>query len=38
MRLEFDLNNNVEKPEIILGKRNYDKFGSIVHFDNLAYE
>lgn len=38
MRLEFDLNNNVEKPEIILGKRNYDKFGSVVHFDNLAYE
>ncbi len=38
MRLAFDLNNSVEKPEIILGKRNYDKFGSIVHFDNLAYE
>jgi len=38
MRLEFDLNNNVEKPEIILGRRNYDKLGSIVHFDNLSYE
>lgn len=38
MRLEFDLNNNVEKPEIILGKRNYDKFGSIVNFDKLTYD
>lgn len=38
MRLEFDLNNNVEMPEIILGKRNYDKLGSIVNIDNLTYE
>ena len=38
MRLEFDLNNNVEMPEIILGKRNYDKLGSIVNIDNLTYD
>lgn len=38
MKLEFDLNNNVEKPELILGKRNYDKLGSIVNFDNLSYD
>ena len=38
MRLEFDLNNNVEKPELVLGKRNYDKFGSILNFDNLTYD
>lgn len=38
MRLEFDLNNNVEMPEIILGKRNYDLLGSIVNFNNLTYE
>lgn len=38
MRLKFDLNNNVEKPEIILGKRNYDKYGSILNFDNLTYD
>lgn len=38
MRLEFDLNNNVEKPEIILGKRNYDKLGAIVNIENLTYD
>lgn len=38
MKLEFNLNNNVEMPEIILGKRNYEKLGSIVHFDNLTYD
>ncbi len=38
MRLKFDLNNNVEMPEIVLGKRNYDKLGSIVNVDNLSYE
>lgn len=38
MKLEFNLNNNVEMPEIILGKRNYDKLGSIVNLDNLTYE
>ena len=38
MRLEFDLNNNVEKPELVLGKRNYDKYGSVVNFDNLTYD
>ena len=38
MKLEFNLNNNVEMPEIILGKRNYEKLGSIVNFDNLTYE
>ena len=38
MKLEFDLNNNVEKPEIILGKRNYDKYGSILNFDDLTYD
>lgn len=38
MRLEFDLNNNVEKPELVLGTRNYDKFGSIVNFTNLTYD
>lgn len=38
MRLEFDLNNNVEMPEVILGKRNYDMFGSILNIDGLTYE
>ena len=38
MRLEFDLNNNVEMPKIILGKRNYDRLGSIVNIDNLTYD
>lgn len=38
MRLEFNLNNNVETPEIILGKRNFHKFGAITNFDNLTYE
>ena len=38
MRLEFNLNNNVEIPEIILGKRNFDKFGAITNFDNLTYD
>ena len=38
MRLEFDLNNNVEMPEIILGKRNYEMLGSITNIDNLIYE
>lgn len=38
MRLEFDLNNNVEMPEIILGKRNYDKLGSIVNIEGFVYD
>lgn len=38
MRLNFDLNNNVEMPEIILGKRNYEKYGSILNFDSLTYD
>ena len=24
MRLDFDINNNVEIPELVLGKKNYD--------------
>lgn len=38
MQLKFNLNNNVETPEIILGKRNFDKFGAITNFDNLIYD
>lgn len=38
MRLSFDLNNKVEIPEIILGKRNYDKLGSITNITNLVYD
>lgn len=38
MHLNFDLNNNVEVPEIILGKRNYDKFGAITNIENLVYD
>lgn len=38
MQLKFNLNNNVETPEIILGKRNFDKFGAITNFDNLTYD
>ena len=37
MKLNFDLNNSVEKTEIVLGKKNYDKFGSIVNITNLVY-
>ena len=38
MRLDFDINNNVEIPELVLGKKNYDKLGSITNFTNLRYE
>lgn len=38
MKLDFDINNNVEIPELVLGKKNYDKFGSITNFTNLRYE
>lgn len=38
MQLKFNLNNNVETPEIILGKRNFEKFGAITNFDNLTYD
>ena len=38
MKLNFDLNNNVEKKEIVLARKNYDKFGSIVNFTNFVYD
>lgn len=38
MKLNFDLNNSVEKTEIVLGKKNYDKFGSITNITDLTYD
>lgn len=38
MKLNFDLNNSVEKTEIVLGKKNYDKFGSLTNVINLVYD
>ena len=37
MKLNFDLNNSVEKTEIVLGKKNYDKFGSLTNVTDLVY-
>ena len=38
MRLNFNLNNEVEMPELILGTRNYKKLGSITNVENLSCE
>ena len=38
MRLHFDVNNNVEMPELIIGKKNYDKLGAITNVVDLSYD
>lgn len=38
MKINFDLNNNIEIPELVLGKKNYNKLGVITNMQNLSYE
>ncbi len=38
MKLSFNANNQVDMPELVLGRRNYDKFGSIVNVTDFIYE
>lgn len=38
MKLDFNLNNEIDMPELILGKRNFDKLGSVTNIENLSYE
>ena len=36
MKLDFNLNNEIDMPELILGKRNFDKLGSVTNIENLS--
>lgn len=38
MKLDFNLNNEIDMPELILGKRNFHKLGSVTNIENLSYE
>lgn len=38
MRLQFDANNKVEMPDLIIGKKNYDKIGILNNVDSLTYD
>lgn len=38
MKLNFNINNEVDMPELVLGKRNYDKIGSITNIEDFSYE
>ena len=38
MKLKFNINNEVEMPELILGKKNYDKIGSLTNIKDFTYE
>ncbi len=38
MKLDFNLNNEIDMPELILGKRNFEKLGSVTNIENLSYE
>lgn len=38
MRFYFNNNNQIDMPELVLGKRNYDKLGSITNVTDFIYE